>query len=377
MKLPGLTKVLVVAPVAMCLLLTACASQAPTAPAATSSGAPSPTVSAPNQVTTLGIEGQAWMLTGDTVSVRTGATWKAISPPLPPAPGNSVAILGQLAVVASLNGSALTVQSSVDGGATWSKNGAQLNAPTTGVTVALSPSSVIRYIVGADPQISAAAPSQYTAGFINNPDGSLKQVSVPGPVSKLAWNGSALLVPGGPMSSHLYRSTDNASTWSDISKLALGYVPPASNVPVTATSFGAVIGLASGSAVLPAEHVSNGTPTLDIYTTRDGLHFSKPATISLSGQDTSVGLVVSSYGPDQAVVLNPGTLDIFVVDATGVRATFHAAGLPAPPDAISFQSATAGLAQVTIRSCASGKTTCSATPAVFSTADGGRTWSAN
>lgn len=282
-----LTKTLLAGTAIVCLLLTSCASrQVPHTPSGAASVAPSHSAKAPRQVATLGIEGQAWMLAGDTVSVRNGTAWQAISPPLPPAPGSSVVLRGRLAVVASLNGTILTVQTSSDAGVTWSKHAAALNAPTTGVTVALSPASVTHYIVGADPQISAGAPSQYTVGFVNNPDGSLKQVSVPGPVAKLAWSGSTLLVPGGPMSTHLYRSTDNAATWSDVSKLVLGFTPPAFNVPVTSAAFGAIVSLADGTAVLPAAHAGNNNRglTLALYTTRDGVHFSKPATIDLQGQ---------------------------------------------------------------------------------------------
>lgn len=366
---PARRTAVVIAAAAAALVLSGCASRQASQSAA---GAQPDT----KTVTTLGKQGQVWRLTGTTVYVRSGRNWTSIRPPLAPAVGGSVVTRGRLILVASIRGMTLTVSSSRDGGRIWAEHTAQLRSPAAGATILLSPDGR-RYIVGPDEQTNTGSVSHYSEGFVNETDGSLTELSMPGPASSLAWVGSALLLPGGPANTHLYLSTDLGSSWVDVSARLLGFTPPSSNVPVTGPFFGPIVGLSDGAAIIPAEHMTTGGQlSINLHTTTTGLSYSTIDRLSVPGHYSGgpISLAISSYGPDQAVLAEPGTTDLIVINDQRITATIHASGLRVTPDAISFQDASNGVAQSTVRSCANGKADCTETVTSYATADGGRTW---
>jgi hypothetical protein len=83
----------------------------------------------------------------------------------------------------------------------------------------------------------------------------------------------------------------------------------------------------------------------------------------------------SSYGPNKAALVLPGTMRLYVVASHAKPVMIHMSGLPVSPDSISFQDTANGIAQATVRSCANGKSACTVTVSQYVTADGGHTWS--
>jgi len=327
---------------------------------------------------TLSRDGQAWQLTALTVSVRSGGAWQRLNPPAPPAQGNSVVVRGSLALVASVAGTTLTLAVSHDGGGTWATSTAPLGTQTTAAFIAVSPDET-HWMVGPASDLSTGGVSQYSTGFVNATSGTLSQVSLPGPAADLAWSGSAMLVPGGPGDSHLYMSTSLGQSWQDVSSAVLGFTPPASDIPATEPVFGPLIGLSGGAAVIPVEHVTATGLIVDLEATTTGTSYTSIGTTTASGDygGGPLALASSSYGPDEAAFVPPGTTNLYIVASQGPQTTIHMSGLPVSPDSISFQNAADGIAQTTLSSCANGKSDCTVTVTQYLTTDGGHTWTAS
>lgn len=326
-------------------------------------------------VVTLSSDGQAWTLTANLLSARSDGAWQRISPPVTPAAGNSVVVRGKLVLVASITGTALTLAVSRNGGATWATSRARLAMPAAAASIALSPDSR-HWIVGPAGSASAGSASQYSYGFVNTTARALAKVPVPGPVANLAWTNAGLLVPGGPADSHLYLSTTMGKSWQDVSRAALGFTPPAANIPPAEPVLGPLLGLSDGTAVVPVEHAGPNGLTVRLEATTTGTSYQKIGSAHAAG-DYGAGLLAiasSSYGPDKAALVLPGTTTLYIVTSHAKPMTIHMRGIPASPDAISFQDTTSGIAQATVRSCASGKTNCTVTVTQYITSDGGRTW---
>jgi hypothetical protein len=326
-------------------------------------------------VVTLSSNGQAWTLTAKIVAVRSAGAWQRINSPVVPAAGNSVVVRGKLVLVASVTGMTLTLAISRDGGGRWATSKARLGMPTTGASISLSPDAR-HWIVGPAGSASAGSASQYTEGFVNTTAGGLAKVSVPGPVANLAWSGSGLVVPGGPADSHLYLSTDMGTSWQDVSRAVLGFTPPAANIPPAEPVFGPILGLSAGTAVVPVERVGPKGLSVHLEATTTGASYTRVGSANAAG-DYGAGplaMASSSYGPDKAALVLPGTMVLYVVASQGKPVMIHMSGLPVSPDSISFQSMADGIAQITVRSCASGKNDCTATVSQYVTSDGGRTW---
>lgn len=370
---PGTGRALwkIAAAVATAALLTSCAatSTAPSAHAAPNAGR------GDRSVMTLGSDGQVWTLAAKIISVRGAGTWQHLNPPLKPAPGNSVVIRGKLALVASIAGTTLALAVSRDGGSTWTTSRARLRTPVTGAYIALSPNAK-HWAVGFASSASAGGVSQYSYGFVNTARATLTAVSVPGSMANLGWSASGMVVPGGPADSHLYLSTDLGRSWRDVSHAALGFTPPAANIPATEPVLGPVLGLSGGTAVVPVERAGPKGLSIRLEATTTGTSYTTAGSVHVGGSYGAgpIAIASSSYGPDKAVLVLPGTMRLYVVADHGKPVTIRMSGLPLSPDSISFQNTASGVAQTTVRSCANGKRRCTVAISHYVTSDGGRTW---
>jgi hypothetical protein len=341
-----------------------------------STGAPGRTPStAGRETVTLSRDGQAWALASHAVLVRAANSWAQVNPPVTPAGGNSVVVRGQLELVASVTGPQLTLAISHNGGATWTEATASLSTPTSDVYVAVSPDAT-HWIVGPAGSASMGSASQYSYAFVNTSSGGLAQVSLPGAAENMSWSGSDLVVPGGPADSHLYLSADLGQTWQDVSAAVLGFAPPTANIGPTEPLFGPVLGLPDGTAIVPVEHVNAQGLTVDLEAITSASTYRMIGSVAAQG-DYGVGpydLPSSTYGSQQVAVVLPGSSNLYVVGSEGAPAVISMSGLPVAPDSVSFQDSVHGVAQTTVRACASGKTDCSVTVSEYATSDGGSTW---
>ena len=326
-------------------------------------------------VMTLGSDGQVWTLTAKVISVRGAGTWQHINSPVKPAAGNSVVVRGKLALVASIASTTLELAVSRNGGGTWMTSRARLRMPATSAYIALSPDAK-HWAVGPASSASAGGASQYSYGFVNTAHGMLTEVSVPGSMANLAWSGSGMLVPGGPADSHLYLSTDLGQSWRDVSRAALGFTPPAANIPATEPVLGPVLGLSGATAVVPVERTGPKGLSIRLEATTTGTSYTAAGSAHAAGSYGAgpIAIASSSYGPDKAVLLLPGTMSLYVVASHGKPVMIRMSGLPVSPDSISFQDTANGVAQTTVRSCANGKGNCTVTISQYVTSDGGHTW---
>jgi hypothetical protein len=329
-----------------------------------------------HNIVTLSSNGQAWTLTAKVISVRSGGTWRQINPPVVPAAGSSVVVRGKLVLVASIVGTTLTLAVSHDGGATWATPRVRLRTQATAASIALSPDAR-RWVVGPASSLSVGAASQYSYGYVNTSSGALAEVPVPGSMANLAWSGSSLVVPGGPADSHLYVSTNLGQSWLDVSRAVLGLTPPAANIPAAEPVFGPVLGLSGGTAVVPVERAGPKGLSVHLEATTTGTSYQMIGSANTAGNYGAGPLAVasSSYGPNKAALVLPGTMRLYVVASHAKPVMIHMSGLPVSPDSISFQDTANGIAQATVRSCANGKSACTVTVSQYVTADGGHTWS--
>lgn len=324
---------------------------------------------------TLGTDGQVWTLTAKIVSVRGAGIWQHLNSPVKPAPGNSVVVRGKLALVAAIGGTTLKLAVSHDGGNTWVTSRTRLRTPATGAYIALSPDAK-HWAVGLASSASAGGVSQYSYGFVNTSHGMLTAVSVPGSMANLAWSDSGMVVPGGAADSHLYLSTDLGKSWRDVSRAALGFTPPAANIPASEPVLGPILGLSGGTAVVPVERAGPEGLSIQLKATTTGTSYTTAGSARAGGSYGAgpIAIASSSYGPDKAALVLPGTMRLYVVASHGKPVMIHMSGLPVSPDSISFQDTANGVAQTTVRSCANGKASCTVTISHYVTTDGGRTW---
>jgi hypothetical protein len=362
------------AAVVSAVLLTSCAAHnaGPSAHPAANTG------QGGRSVITLGSDGQVWTLAAKVISVRGAGTWQHLSSPVKPAAGDSVVVRGKLALVASIAGTTLTLAVSRDGGRTWMTSKARLRMPATGAYIALAPDTK-HWAVGPASSASAGGVSQYSYGFVNTAHGMLTEVPVPGSMANLAWTGSGMIVPGGPADSHLYLSTNLGQSWRNVSHAALGFTPPAADIPATEPVLGPVLGLSSGAAIVPVERTGHKGLSIRLEATTTGTSYTTAGAAHVGGSYGAgpIAIASSSYGPDKAVLVLPGTMSLYVVSSHGKPVIIHMSGLPASPDSISFQDTANGIAQATTRSCANGKSNCTVTISQYVTSDGGRTWTSS
>lgn len=316
--------------------------------------------------------GVSWVQFADgrtALSDDAGQSWRAVHAPQPPAPGASIALSGHVMTVAAVSGTTLTVQRSTDDGTTWSSDAHELAQPADAANVAASPD-------GHDVAVAASLPgaagstgghAQLLVGPANR---TLVERATPGGPD-VAWSGDQLLMPGGPLRSRLYLSPDEGRNWTP--QPVVGPVAPDHDVAPDAAVFGSAVSIVGGAIVPVTTHTGSRTDAT-LYRTTDGRRFTEIGRLSL-GFDIGpgVGVVASSYGDDAVVVADPFSTVLHVF-AGGAEHALAGAGLPGPVDSLSFDTATAGLAQVTVRGCSRGKSDCVDELRVYRTGDGGATW---
>lgn len=320
----------------------------------------------------VGPQAASWVELADgrtVVSADAGRSWRALAAPRPPAKGASVATSGGALTVVALSGRTLTVQRSTDGGATWQARSHQLSAPAQAAEIAASADGRELAIAVASPG-SAGASGGYGQLLVGPAGGSLVARPAPGGAD-VAWSGDRLLMPGGPLRSRLYVSADRGRTW--IPRGVGGAVAPEHDVAPDVPVFGRPVASGSG-AVVPVTTRSGAHTVVTLYRTSDGTRFTPTGKVKLAADiGAGVGVIASRYGSEGVIVADPSSTRLHAV-VGGAEKQLAGSGLPGPVDSLSFQDATNGLAQVTVRRCAHGKSDCSEQLRVYRTSDGGASW---
>ncbi len=316
-----------------------------------------------------GVPGEPIMLIGSTTPVGAASLWPDVVLPVVPSTGRSIAQAGSVIVEAGLQGNTLVVANSSDSGATWTTNQVVLPTPVPYVDVSLSGDGK-HWIVG-PPHEGGSTVSTYTAAYVSASGGALRRVSLPGPASHAAWAGSILLVSGGAMDTHLWSSTDNGQSFTDISPSVQGSMPPPGYQGAPSISL-----LQLGSGVAAVALAPNGTAsTATVYVTRDGVTFGKGASADLPNiAPGPLNGLASTYGSDAVIVTS--AVQLLKVTADAQLQPLAMAGIPSGVNSlgIQFRDATRGLANATKTTCAAGKTGCTTLTTRYTTADGGAHW---
>jgi hypothetical protein len=272
-------------------------------------------------------------------------------------------------VEAGLQGSTLVVAHSSDSGATWTSNHVELATPVPYVDVSLSGDGK-HWIVG-PPHEGGATESSYTGAYVSTSGGALKRVSLPGQASHAAWAGSALLVSGGSNDTHLWSSTDNGHSFTDISPSVQGSMPPPGYQGAPSISL-----LQLGSGVAAVALAPNGTgSTATVYVTHDGATFKKGASAELPNiAPGPLNGLASTYGSDAAIVTS--AVQLLKVTADAQFQPIATSGIPLGANSlgIQFRDAAKGLVDATKTTCTAGKTGCTTLTTRYTTADGGTNW---
>lgn len=316
--------------------------------------------------------GVSWIQHADgqtAVSTDAGVTWRGLHAPQAPAPGASIALAGRTLTVAALSATALTVQRSRDGGATWTREAHELSQAADSANVAASADGQKVAVAATVPGLSGATDGHATL-LVGPADGQLVERSTPG-TAEVAWSGRQLLMPGGPLRSRLYLSSDEGQSWA--AQSVLGPVAPDHDVAPDQPAFGAPVSLGD-AAVVPVTSYAGAQASAVLYRTVNGTRFEQLGELHLDGDiGPGVGMAASPYGADAVVVADPFSTTLHVF-AGGQQTSVPGTGLPGPVDSLSFQTATDGLAQVTVAACVRAKTDCSEELRVYRTTDGGATW---
>ncbi|HEY3630759.1 MAG TPA: hypothetical protein VGL21_07655 [Jatrophihabitantaceae bacterium] len=304
------------------------------------------------------------------VSTDAGVTWRALHAPQAPAPGASIAMAGRTLTVAALSATALTVQRSSDGGASWTNETHELSQAADSANVVASADGRQVAVAATLPGSSGSTDGHATL-LVGPANGRLTERDTPG-TAEVAWSGQQLLMPGGPLRSRLYLSSDEGQSWA--AQPVAGPVAPEHDVAPDQPVFGTPVSL-GGAAVVPVTSYAGAQATAVLYRTVDGVRFEQLGELALGDGDIGPGvsLAASPYGADAVVVADPFSTELHVF-AGGRQTSVAGKGLPGPVDSLSFQSATDGLAQVTVAGCAHGKTDCTEELRVYRTSDGGASW---
>jgi len=343
---------------------------------------PPPQAALHGQSVGLGRNGQAWgtTKTDKQVLLRTPHGWQTVTLPVAPAAGDSVAVTGDTVVAVGFQGEDMVVQSSRDLGKTWSTKTVRASQSAAGASITVS-STTGRFLTGAQQISSLGVVAPPGPAFVGDDASSLREVSLPGDAKGAGWAGNALLATGGGVGgagTRLLRSDDSGESWTDLTAKITGVEPPSQDIPAGQPYFGPVLGLDDGTAVALEETLTGTGISCKVFHFADDGTYAHVASFSFMAEIAGgpVALVSSTYGADAVIVAAPDSATFIVVKMDGEVNSIPAVGLPAGPEAISFQDDANGLARVSTSSCASDKTHCASTSATYATTDGGYSWSA-
>jgi len=299
------------------------------------------------------------------VSTDAGAHWTSLRLPGKPAAGDSVVVAGDRVTAVTVDAAGMRLQRSTDGGRSWQASPVPLTIPTDQAQLAVSPDGG---------RLAVLATVRGTANDGDSPqlyvqDAGGRLVARQAPAGgQLAWDGSRLLLTGGPLRTRLYASPDAGRTWVPVP--VGGAVAPRFGVDPAAPSIGQPLAGAVGVTVPVTEHA--GAAAVQLYTGTPGALVPGVRVPLASRLGSGVLAPVAAAGPSEIVVAEPGSSTLHLVTGHS-QVTVHPVGLPGPVDALSFADAEHGVAQVTVRSC-TGKQDCAESPEVLATSDGGRSW---
>ncbi len=307
---------------------------------------------------------------GHTVAYAVAATqWTTVALPHRPADGQSVAAHGRDIYTAVREADGITIEASHDGGQSWQRRPVAGASDPGTVDLALSPDGA-RLAIVLDHPGAAGAVGQAAVLLGEAKGGAFTSHDAPAGGRVTWWNGR-LALSGGALSSRLYVSDANASAWTPVT--VGGPVAPLRNVDPAVTSIGVPIDRPDGSLLVPVTNHA-GSPSVDLFATTDGTTFHKVAGVALSGELGAGTVAPVAALPDGTVlVTDPNTVRLHVVRGSA-QSSFVPRGLPAPPSTMTFATATMGIAQVDTANCASGKAGCTVRTEVYTTADGGKSW---
>lgn len=316
-----------------------------------------------------GVPNEPIMVIGSTSPVGEASLWPDVVFPVAPSTGRSIAQAGSVIVEAGVQATTMVVANSSDSGTTWTTNQVVLPAPMPYVDVSLSGDGK-HWIVG-PPHEGGATVSTYTGAYVSTPGGALQRVSLPGPASHVAWAGSTLFVSGGAMDAHLWSSTDNGQSFTDISPSIQGSMPPPGYQGAPSISL-----LQLGTGVAAVALAPNGAAsTATVYVTKDGTTFAKGASVDLPNIASGpLNGLAGTYGSDAAIVTS--AVQLLKVTAEAQFQPLAMSGIPPGVNSlgIRFRDAAKGIANATKTTCAAGKANCTTHTTRYTTADGGANW---
>lgn len=333
----------------------------PTAPTPLPSST-GPLSSAPQIVTFDAVgENGAWVVTdrGLLVTVDGGLNWRT----LPAADVTGVtAILAssdEHVVMAGIDGRAVVVRTTADGGQTWQQSRLHVAAQPGDVRLAAG-DSLLALLVQETTSSNFSEANLVVArsgeAFQTRPAPAAGSLSITGP--------SEIWLAGGVLNNQLWHSGDAGLNWTEV------HLP---------SSLGTTIGVGapvrvSGGLLLAV--TLNGPVTREAWlTSRDaGATWQQLALESIGGETGQGVAAPASAAGDRVIVAGPAG-GLFAVSATGEALTpVSPNGLPAGVAELRFTSTAVGWAFVRQGSCESGKSGCVAVTGLYRTGDGGQTW---
>lgn len=184
-----------------------------------------------------------------------------------------------------------------------------------------------------------------------------------------------LLLSGGLGGASLYSSTDSGKHWAAV-VTPVGPAAPGRGLSADSPTFGTATRPSTGGLLVPVTlHSASGQTAVTLLSrTAPGAAFTMGARLTLSATSAvGAGMPVAARPDGSAVAVDPSTGEVFTFDSTGWRSLGR--GLPAGALSLSFADTATGWAMVQHNSCAS-KQNCSSSSLLYTTGDGGRTWTA-
>jgi len=296
-----------------------------------------------------------------------GQRWTTVALPHPPADATGIAAHGTDIYATDVDPTGIAVDSSHDGGKSWQRRhvvDAADAADLAGIDLALSPDgSKLAIMLDRPSSAGAVAAASVLVGprFIPHEAPAAGQ---------LAWWRDRLVLSGGALSSRFFLSDATGATWTP--QPVTGSVAPAGDVDPNVATFGTATTRPDGTLLVPVT-THGRPPSVELYG-GSGATFRRLVRVALGGDFGAGTTAVVAPRPDGSVIVAEATTPrLHIVDGDAQR-SFVASGLPAPPLSLTFVTPAMGLAQVDVAGCARAKTGCTARHEVFTTADGGTSW---